>query len=291
MGYGIVSQFGDRLVCECYGVIRTPSSLSLTKRLSLLYDELKERAAEYPPDIIAVEKLFFGRNITTAEMVWQARELILLFAAQMGIDPYEIAVEVKLAVCGYGAAEKGQVQGMVANLLGLEKNPVPTMRQMPRHSDSRFSMSSFDRNILKDTENDQYASRQSTLDREESITLRSPDSARGLATRSLMSQAELSEELFCYAYMQISDARVSLFGFSDERERLLFFELLQVKTVGGKLAVTLLRHLDTDQILKAIASGSSAMLTVPGLGAKRAERICFELKNRIAKKFSEIAGS
>jgi Holliday junction DNA helicase RuvA len=60
--------------------------------------------------------------------------------------------------------------------------------------------------------------------------------------------------------------------------------------VGGKLAVTLLRHLDTDQILKAIASGSSAMLTVPGLGAKRAERICFELKNRIAKKFSEIAG-
>jgi len=121
---------------------------------------------------------------------------------------------------------------------------------------------------------------------EESITLEVAGfGLEVFATRSLMSQAELSEELFCYAYMQIS-----LFGFSDERERLLFFELLQVKTVGGKLAVTLLRHLDTDQILKAIASGSSAMLTVPGLGAKRAERICFELKNRIAKKFSEIAG-
>ena len=108
------------------------------------------------------------------------------------------------------------------------------------------------------------------------------------SSRSLMSQATPSEELFCYAYMQVSDAGVSLFGFSDERERLLFLELLQVKTVGGKLAVTLLRHLDADQILQAIASGSSSMLTVPGLGAKRAERICFELKNKISKKFSDI---
>ena len=87
MGYGIVSQFGDRLVCENYGVVRTPPSLSLTKRLSLLYDELKDKAEEYPPDIIAVEKLFFGRNITTAEMVWQARGVILLFAAQAGLEP------------------------------------------------------------------------------------------------------------------------------------------------------------------------------------------------------------
>lgn len=108
------------------------------------------------------------------------------------------------------------------------------------------------------------------------------------ASRSLLSQASPSEELFCFAYMQVSDAGISLFGFSDERERLLFLELLQVKTVGGKLAVTLLRHLDVDQILQAIASGSSSIITVPGLGAKRAERICFELKNKISKKFGDI---
>ncbi len=86
---------------------------------------------------------------------------------------------------------------------------------------------------------------------------------------------------FCFAYMQVSDAGISLFGFSDEREHMLFLELLQVKTVGGKLAVTLLQHLDADQILQAIVSGSSSMLTVPGLECKRAERICFELKNKI----------
>ena len=126
---------------------------------------------------------------------------------------------------------------------------------------------------------------------DESITLEVSGFGLEIFTyRSLMSQASVSEELFCFAYMQVSDAGISLFGFSDERERLLFLELLQVKTVGGKLAVTLLRHLDADQILQAIASGSSAMLTVPGLGAKRAERICFELKNKISKKFSEIKG-
>ena len=124
---------------------------------------------------------------------------------------------------------------------------------------------------------------------DESITLEvSGFGLEVFSSRSLMSQASLLEDLFCFAYMQVSDAGINLFGFSDERERLLFLELLQVKTVGGKLAVTLLRHLDAEQILQAIASGSSAMLTVPGLGAKRAERICFELKNKISKKFSDI---
>lgn len=151
LGYGIVSQHGDRLFCESFGVIRTPSSLSLTKRLALLYDELKEKAGEFPPDIIAVEKLFFGRNITTAEMVWQARGVILLFAAQMGLEPYEIKPsEVKLAVCGYGAAEKGQVQGMVANLLGLGKRPSPDdAADALAVAIAGLSMSSLDRNILK----------------------------------------------------------------------------------------------------------------------------------------------
>ncbi len=108
-------------------------------------------------------------------------------------------------------------------------------------------------------------------------------------SRSIFGQAVIGEELSCFAYLQISDAGPSLFGFSTERERMLFLELLQVKTVGGKLAITLLRNLDADNILQAIMSGSPAMLTVPGLGSKRAERICFELKNKIEKKFSDIA--
>ncbi|MCE5201394.1 MAG: Holliday junction branch migration protein RuvA [Synergistaceae bacterium] len=110
-------------------------------------------------------------------------------------------------------------------------------------------------------------------------------------TRSLLEHAVIDEELVCYAYLQISDSGLSMFGFSTELERTLFLELLQVKTVGGKLAITLLRHFDAEQVLMAIMSGSAAMLSVPGLGAKRAERICFELKNKIEKKFSGMLDS
>lgn len=126
LGYGVVSQCGGELACECYGVIKTPTKLSLSSRLSMLYDSLKEKAEAFPPDIIAIEKLYFGRNVTTAEMVWQARGVVLLFAAQLGFEPIELTPnEAKLAVCGYGGAEKGQVQGMVAHILGLEKRPSP----------------------------------------------------------------------------------------------------------------------------------------------------------------------
>lgn len=108
------------------------------------------------------------------------------------------------------------------------------------------------------------------------------------ATGRLISSAVIGEDLFCLSYMQISDSGAVMFGFSTERERMLFLELIQVKTVGGKLAMTLLRHLDADQILKAIANDDAQSLSVPGLGVKRAERICFELKNKLAKKFGDI---
>lgn len=151
LGYGVVTQRGQELTCECYGVIKTPTKLTLSQRLAVLYDELKQKAEEYPPDLIAVEKLFFGRNTTTVEMVWQARGVILLLAAQLGFEPYELKPnEVKLAVCGYGGAEKGQVQGMVAHMLGLAKNPSPDdAADALAIAIAGISLAAYDRNILK----------------------------------------------------------------------------------------------------------------------------------------------
>ena len=84
-------------------------------------------------------------------MVWQARGVILLLIAQLGLEPYELKPsEVKMAVCGYGAAEKGQVQGMVAQMLGLAKNPTPDdAADALAIAIAGLSMSSYDRNILK----------------------------------------------------------------------------------------------------------------------------------------------
>jgi len=108
-------------------------------------------------------------------------------------------------------------------------------------------------------------------------------------TKSLLtSGVAIGEELSCLAYLQISDAGLSLFGFSSERERALFMELLQVKTMGGKLSITLLRQLGTEEILQAIYSGNAGLLGVKGLGPKRAERICFELQDKLTKKFAGL---
>ncbi|MDL2298661.1 crossover junction endodeoxyribonuclease RuvC [Synergistaceae bacterium OttesenSCG-928-D05] len=151
LGYGFVTQRGDALTCEGYGVIKTPTELSMTRRLSLLYDELRQKADEFPPDIVAIEKLFFGRNVTTAEMVWQARGVVLLFTAHLGIEPYEPKpAEVKMAVCGNGTAEKGQVQGMVAHLLGLSKRPSPDdAADALAIAITGLSLASFDRNLMR----------------------------------------------------------------------------------------------------------------------------------------------
>jgi len=89
--------------------------------------------------------------------------------------------------------------------------------------------------------------------------------------------------------MQVSEAGIYMFGFSDETERELFLEITQVKTMGGKLSIALLRHLDAPSIVNAIMSRDASRLSVPGLGPKRAERICFELRSKIEKKFSSLA--
>jgi crossover junction endodeoxyribonuclease RuvC len=126
LGYGIVSQTGEIMKALDYGAVATAPGRPLSVRLGEIYAALNLKLEEHRPDVVAVEKLFFGRNTTTAEMVFQARGVALLAAAQRGLIPYEPKPsEVKLAVCGNGAAEKQQVQGMVRCLLGLDETPRP----------------------------------------------------------------------------------------------------------------------------------------------------------------------
>jgi crossover junction endodeoxyribonuclease RuvC len=126
LGYGVVIQSGDRMRALDYGAVATDPGLPLCERLREIYSAVSLKIEEHEPDVIAVERLFFGRNRTTAEMVFQARGVVLLAASLVGRVPYEPKPsEVKLAVCGNGAAEKPQVQGMVRCLLGLGETPRP----------------------------------------------------------------------------------------------------------------------------------------------------------------------
>lgn len=126
-GYGIVAKTvnGDYELLAC-GVLRTQASQAMPLRLLELFQDMKALINEFQPDEVAIEKLFFGRNVTTAITVGQARGVLLVAAAASGIPVAEYTpAEVKQAITGYGNADKRQMQEMVQRLLELAHPPHP----------------------------------------------------------------------------------------------------------------------------------------------------------------------
>ncbi len=126
-GFGLVYEDarGDAQL-DRYGVILTEAGTPMPERLLKLYRELMALLAESQPDAVAVEELFFSRNVTTALTVGQARGVVLLAAAQAGLPIYEYKpAEVKQALVGYGGADKHQIQEMVRMMLNLPDIPRP----------------------------------------------------------------------------------------------------------------------------------------------------------------------
>lgn len=125
LGYGVVRREGSRLVCLACGVVETPPG-DIGGRLAQIYDAVEAVMAEHRPDALASERIFFTKNQTTGMDVAKAAGCVLLAAARRGLPCHEYApTEVKLSVVGNGAAEKKQVQFMVAKLLGLAAAPKP----------------------------------------------------------------------------------------------------------------------------------------------------------------------
>lgn len=125
-GFGVLEKNSGALSAIDCGVVSTPKTLPLSNRLNILYEDITELIAKYKPQVIAVEKLFFARNVTTAIDVGQARGVILLAAQKADLKLVEYTpLQVKQAVTGYGQANKKQVQQMVQKLLKLQKLPKP----------------------------------------------------------------------------------------------------------------------------------------------------------------------
>ncbi len=126
-GFGVVEK--DRqgnLICLAYGSIKTRARLPMDERLSILAQELKKLIKKYQPNLMAVEQLFFCKNVKTALVVGQARGVVLLVAKQNWVPIAEFTpLQVKQAVSTYGQASKMQVQKMVKLLLNLDKIPRP----------------------------------------------------------------------------------------------------------------------------------------------------------------------
>ena len=125
-GYGVIDAEDGRLVAVTYGVIRTAASEGTPRRLQIIHQELQQLIARYQPDTAGIEEVFFGRNVTTAISVGQARGVLILTLANANISISEYSPpKIKDAVTGYGKADKAQVQLMVRNLLELDETPRP----------------------------------------------------------------------------------------------------------------------------------------------------------------------
>ena len=126
IGFGLIEAERAQVHMVTYGAITTPAGLPLSRRLYQIGTDMEELIRQVKPDVIAVEELFFNTNITTGIAVAHGRGVILYAAERCGIPLYEYTPsQVKVAVTGYGKAEKHQVMDMTKRLLKLKSTPKP----------------------------------------------------------------------------------------------------------------------------------------------------------------------
>ena len=125
-GFGLVeAQRGQFQLLRC-GAITTPAGMDFSARLEIIYEDMKELLEVAKPDVVAIEELFFGQNVTTGIGVAQSRGVILLAIRQAGLEVFQYKpMQVKQAVVGYGNATKHQVQDMTKRILHLQSIPKP----------------------------------------------------------------------------------------------------------------------------------------------------------------------
>ena len=125
-GFGLIEADGMKARALDFGAVTTKINAPIAARLKELYDSLVQVFEETKPEMVAVEKLFFSKNITTGIVVAEARGIVLLVAEQKCIPVYEYTPnEIKKCLTGYGSATKTQIEEMVRVHLGLEKKPKP----------------------------------------------------------------------------------------------------------------------------------------------------------------------
>ncbi len=126
VGYGIIEAKNNKLKLVGYGCILTKAGQQHATRLAEISKQFKKIIKTYQPDILAIEELFFCKNVKTALKVGEARGIILAQAMQAGLPIYEYTpLQVKQALTGYGRADKNQIQQMVKIILGLKQIPKP----------------------------------------------------------------------------------------------------------------------------------------------------------------------
>lgn len=125
-GFAVIKKTAKNIGCLDYGFIATNPNLNPEQRLRRLHLALGRLLRQYKPQVLVVESLFFFKNFKTAMPVSEAKGVIMLTAAEKKIKVAQLSpLEVKMGICGYGRADKKQVQKMVKEILKLKEIPKP----------------------------------------------------------------------------------------------------------------------------------------------------------------------
>ncbi len=123
-GFGVVKKEDNNFFCLEYGVIKTDKKDSPSSRLYTLHKSVSLIIKKHSPDFLAIENIYFFKNLKTALPVSQAKGVVMLTAEKAKISVYEFTpLEVKMTITGYGKAEKNQVQEMIRITLNLDEKP------------------------------------------------------------------------------------------------------------------------------------------------------------------------
>jgi crossover junction endodeoxyribonuclease RuvC len=126
VGFGVIQKGEEKIIPVSYGCIQTSSEKQTSERLLEIYNEINALFEKYNPQAVAIEKLFFNKNVTSAMSVSEARGVILLAAQRKQIPVFEYTpAQIKQAITGTGHADKRQMQEMITRVLGLDELPRP----------------------------------------------------------------------------------------------------------------------------------------------------------------------
>jgi Holliday junction DNA helicase RuvA subunit/crossover junction endodeoxyribonuclease RuvC len=276
VGFGVIDTDRGQQRMIQYGAITTPAGLPLATRLVQIGADLEELITRFQPDEIAIEELFFSKNITTGIAVAHGRGVILYTAEKLGIPIYEYTpMQVKQAVVGYGLAEKKQVMDMTRRLLHLKAVPRPddaadALAIAICHARSATS-------LLRHKDPDVKDAKLADID----------CGGVGYAcatTNYTLAQLKKGETAKLYTYMNVREDAVDLFGFASQNELHTFKMLIGVSGVGPKAALSILSSTTPGNLAMSVVMGDEkALMAAPGIGKKIAQRIILELKDKLAK--------
>ena len=295
IGFGLIEGERAQYRMVTYGAITTPAGLPLSKRLYQIDRDMEELIGQLKPDVISVEELFFNTNITTGIAVAHGRGVLLCAAERCGIPLFEYTPgQVKMAVTGYGKAEKRQVMDMTKRLLKLAKTPRPDDAAdalalalcHARSSTSRLPQIKPEKETVSGENRMCYYLDGTVAEILPGLAVIDCGGVgyACMTTNNTLSQLKKGEKKKLYTYLNVGESIFDLYGFATQNELNSFKLLLGVSGVGPKAALAILSANTPEGLAMAIVTEDAKSLTAAqGIGKKIAQRIILELKDKMAK--------